>query len=53
MPMLKINSAIFFYCEDARQFINILDEQKSEYSTFDSFEEAEEYLIAEERECIE
>ena len=50
LPMVKISSAIFLYWEDARQFINISEERKSEYAAFDSFEEAEEYLIAEERE---
>jgi len=51
-PMVKIRSAIFLYWEDARQFVDTIScssDHKAEYSAFDSFQEAEEYLIKGER----
>ena len=52
-PMVKIHSAIFLYWEDVRQFVDTIScctDHKTVYAAFNSFEEAEEYLLEEERE---
>eukprot|EP00581_Thalassiosira_minuscula_P007900 CAMPEP_0183712704 /NCGR_PEP_ID=MMETSP0737-20130205/7773_1 /TAXON_ID=385413 /ORGANISM="Thalassiosira miniscula, Strain CCMP1093" /LENGTH=857 /DNA_ID=CAMNT_0025941373 /DNA_START=59 /DNA_END=2629 /DNA_ORIENTATION=- len=51
-PVTKIRSAIFLYWQDARQFVDevsLSPEHKAEYSAFNSFLEAETYLLEDQK----
>ena len=50
-PMVKTHSAIFLYWEDASQFVDFISaDRHTAHKVFQSFEEAEEYLLEGERE---
>jgi len=51
-PRVTIRSAIFLYWEDARQFVDNIESStghNAEYAAFNSFEQAEEYIVEAER----